>query len=408
MANTLKFGNGEWYGKKDTILAYNDENSNYKPLPFNFSRASSATVVNKDGLIETVGSGQPRIDYKDDSKGALLLEPSRSNILPYSNKFINTGWQYYRGTIIANATISPDGTLNASRYQEDSQTGSHLFRRQSLSITNLLPYTGSIFVKKGELSVVRLASNSTSRWDAGAEFNLENGTVTSGTGVIEDYGNGWYRCSISGNAVETTTVAGFEIYTSVGAGRDGQGLFMYGAMFEQGSYATSYIPTQGGVVTRLAETCSQTAPDGVIGQTELTVFYQGIVNVESGSDGHAIALSQSVNAAGTSRVLLYRNNSDNNMYVFIQNSTGQFDTPLSVGTPSSENDKYAIILKDSILKVYFNGQKVIDKTNGTFPLMQYLYLNEWSNQNAQKNRVKNVKLYNKVLSDSEAIALTQV
>ena len=40
MANTLKFGNGEWYGKKDTILAYNDENSNYKPLPFDFSRAS--------------------------------------------------------------------------------------------------------------------------------------------------------------------------------------------------------------------------------------------------------------------------------------------------------------------------------------------------------------------------------
>ncbi len=79
MANTLKFGNGEWYGKKDTILAYNDENSNYKPLPFNFSRASNATVINKDGLIEEVGSGQPRVDYKDDSKGALLLEPSRTN-----------------------------------------------------------------------------------------------------------------------------------------------------------------------------------------------------------------------------------------------------------------------------------------------------------------------------------------
>ena len=37
--NTLKFGNGEWYGKKDTILAYNDENSNFKPLPFRFDRA---------------------------------------------------------------------------------------------------------------------------------------------------------------------------------------------------------------------------------------------------------------------------------------------------------------------------------------------------------------------------------
>ena len=84
MANTLKFGNGEWYGKKDTILAYNDENSNYKPLPFDFSRASKATVINKDGLIETVGSGQPRIDYKDDSEGALLLEPQRTNLVTYS------------------------------------------------------------------------------------------------------------------------------------------------------------------------------------------------------------------------------------------------------------------------------------------------------------------------------------
>ena len=80
MANTLKFGNGEWYGKKDTILAYNDENNNYKPLPFDFSRGSSATVINKDGLIETVGSGEPRIDYKDNTKGALLLEPSRTNL----------------------------------------------------------------------------------------------------------------------------------------------------------------------------------------------------------------------------------------------------------------------------------------------------------------------------------------
>ena len=73
--------------KKDTILAYNDENYNYKPLPFNFERDSSATVVNKDGLIETVGSGEPRIDYKDDSKGALLLEPSRTNLISYVRRF---------------------------------------------------------------------------------------------------------------------------------------------------------------------------------------------------------------------------------------------------------------------------------------------------------------------------------
>ena len=51
MAQTLKFGNGTWATKKGSTLAYNDENGNYKPLPFNFTRATSATRVNKQGLI---------------------------------------------------------------------------------------------------------------------------------------------------------------------------------------------------------------------------------------------------------------------------------------------------------------------------------------------------------------------
>ena len=81
MANTFKFGNGEWAVGKETALAYNDENSNFKPLPFTFDRASTATVVNKQGLIETVGIDEPRIDFLNNTKGHLLLEPERRNIV---------------------------------------------------------------------------------------------------------------------------------------------------------------------------------------------------------------------------------------------------------------------------------------------------------------------------------------
>jgi hypothetical protein len=56
MAQTLKYGNGIWANKEGSSLAYNDENGNYKPLPFNFERSSSATRTNKEGLIETVGA----------------------------------------------------------------------------------------------------------------------------------------------------------------------------------------------------------------------------------------------------------------------------------------------------------------------------------------------------------------
>ncbi len=113
MANTLELGNGKWATGKDTVLAFNDENNNFKPLPFSFSRASSGTVVNKDGLIETVGSGEPRIDFKDNTKGALLLEPTRSNIVTYSSIF--SIWTQVNGASASDTTdvISPDGTLNA-------------------------------------------------------------------------------------------------------------------------------------------------------------------------------------------------------------------------------------------------------------------------------------------------------
>jgi hypothetical protein len=83
MAATLKLGDRKWATKEGSLLAYNDENNNYKPLPFDFTRASSATRVNKQGLIETVASGVPRIDFTD-ANGALKLEPQRTNLITQS------------------------------------------------------------------------------------------------------------------------------------------------------------------------------------------------------------------------------------------------------------------------------------------------------------------------------------
>ena len=99
MANTLKFGAGQWATKEGSTLAYNDENDNYKPLPFTFTRASNATVVNKAGLIETVGNGIPRIDFLGNTQGALKLEPQRTNLITYSSDFPNPYWTKSGATI---------------------------------------------------------------------------------------------------------------------------------------------------------------------------------------------------------------------------------------------------------------------------------------------------------------------
>ena len=267
--NTLKFGNGEWYGKKDTILAYNDENSNYKPLPFDFSRASSATVVNKDGLIETVGSGQPRIDYKDNSKGALLLEPQRSNYQPYSTVF--SSWGVVDVTVGLNYGLSPDGFNNSVLITEGTGSTQHRILKGSPASSGI--YTLSCFVKNK-------VGNRQAYIDMGAVtgfFNFDTETMFSaaGTTSVESWSNGWYRISITSNTNVTPIV------NYLGTGKNNSETFQgdgssaiefFAPQLEQGSYATSYIPTQGSAVTRVADSCINAGNDQVINSTEGVLY----------------------------------------------------------------------------------------------------------------------------------------
>ena len=47
---------------------------------FSFTRATSATRTNKDGLIEVVSAGDNRLDYSEEGCPVLLLEPSSTNL----------------------------------------------------------------------------------------------------------------------------------------------------------------------------------------------------------------------------------------------------------------------------------------------------------------------------------------
>ena len=82
---------------------------------FDFTRATSATRVNKDGLIESVASGVPKLDYPlldgvVQSCPALLLEPNRTNNAPYSEDFTGWGITSSGTTLTSNSAISPDGS----------------------------------------------------------------------------------------------------------------------------------------------------------------------------------------------------------------------------------------------------------------------------------------------------------
>lgn len=96
-------------------------------------------------------------------------------------------------------------------------------------------------------------------------FNLSNGTVAnvgsaweSGT-KIEDFGNGWFRCSCVVNPsaqfapiihmLESGDNQGVLTYTGNGTDR----IALWGGQVEIGSFLTSHIPTSGGTATRNAD-----------------------------------------------------------------------------------------------------------------------------------------------------------
>ena len=359
-------------------------------------------VINKDGLIETVGSGEPRIDYKDDSKGALLLEPTRSNLVTSSN--FQSGWSLLSGGSIAqNQSISPDGTQNAAIL-----SGNGVGPNAAYTFINITAqeYTYSMFAKKGSEYILRMKGFSGGA-NGNVEFNLNNGTIetpsdgTFSNEKIEDYGNGWYRCIVKVTATSSgSKTFGFNREAIV----SGNLFSVYGAQLEQGSYATSYIPTQGGAVTRNQDSCSQTVPSGVIGQTEGTLFIEvGKINNNSVTGGAKWFME--IRKDANNSFGFGSGGADASPPIrFVTQISGAYATEIEI--PNFSNSKIAISYNSTNFKIFQNGflRHTVNKNIGDYSEIEFL---EGASTDLRMI-MKNFKLYNTALTDQELINLTTI
>ena len=367
MANTLKFGNGEWYGKKDTILAYNDENYNYKPLPFSFDRASSATVVNKAGLIETVGSGEPRIDYKDDVNGSLLLEPQRSNY-----------WTDSEGSAI---------TLNSPLGEFGFYTLNNTLIDRTITYIGTITFT--FIVKKIDGTIPTITTSSGS----GDLAVLVSGGSTAGvSGVLTDIGNGFYKYEL------TTEASG----ASVARIRNHSGLDTYVSLiqYEEGSYATSYIPTQGSTVTRLADTCTNGGNDQVFNNNTSVWFIDFSRFIyDSSIATKSIVLEDS---SGAEQIRFHFDQPANT--VRFRDALNSFSTIGGyISTLANTRKKVALKIDGTTLSVFSDGVKIgSDYTRPTgFDISKMALYSGGTN-------VFDIKFYNTALTDNELQQLTTI
>ena len=540
MANTLKFGAGQWATKEGSTLAYNDENDNYKPLPFTFTRSSSATVVNKAGLIETVGNGIPRIDFLGNTQGALKLEPQRTNLITYSEDFprnywtksgasiqgdpstlgselvthgsftgsasgwaLGTGWAYSSNAINATSTssvcyqdiaamqsnitytvtyqisnysggniqwrfggtgtvdgatrnangtytesftnsssgdkrlflspsgftgtidnvsvkevqgfTSPDGTNNAYKLVEGTNNGGHTAYKLNASISSGINYTYSVFVKGTERVLQMVLSSSFSA--NFCNFDLSDGTIGSNNGLVDSnitsFSNGWYRCDIT--ALSNGTTAHLELilaesktssrYTTY-QGNGTSSIYIYGAQLEVGTYPTSYIPTQGSAVTRLADSCINSGNEQVINSTE-GVLYAEISALADDSSSRKIALND---GTGNNQITVSYGSGGSNIIQSIVYDGTSVVVDMSYSSINITNyNKIAIKYTSGNSSLWVNGVEV-DTDNAAFSGLSLsdLSFNNGGTNNPFYGNIKDVRIYNTALSDSELAALTQV
>ena len=279
-----------------------------------FSRASTATRVNSAGLIETVSSNVPRLDYLGSTCPKLLLEPQRTNLLTNSQDF-STGYFATDVTVTTNTTASPDGTTTADTITEGVQNNLHRVG-QNFSATSGTSYTASIFCKAGNGTRNLAILFGCGFGEQEVVFNVNNGTIvfsSGATGTITNYGNGWYRCTATATSDSTTnTCAQFQLRSGTVQYYTGNGtssLILWGAQVEAGAYPTSYIPTTTAAVTRSYDAGSKTGISSLIGQTEGTIFWEldvkiptatgleAIVNIDNGSFGNTMYIYHSSAAA---------------------------------------------------------------------------------------------------------------
>ena len=363
---------------------------------------TTATRVNKDGLIEGVAADVPRLDYPlidgvVQDCPALLLEPQRTNTVTYSEDFTNGSWIKVNATVSSNNSISPDGTLNGDLIQATSTNGLAV-------ITNFLTETQqtiSVFAKSGNYDKFKMGQASNEYY---AEFDLTNGSVLSvdsnlSEASINYYGNGWYRCSVRYASPSGLKTLGIVIEGS------GNNVNFFGAQSEFGSYPTSYIPTSGSTATRSADACNGSGTSADFNSAEGVLFTELATLDKDDTSSRRISISDGT----TNNVIrLTFDVASNRLYVVVYKLGTIWATYTTLSNSEGFN-KVALKYKPSDFNFYVNGVKVQQQSSGaTFDAgtMSEVAFDNGGGGNLFVGKCKQIMTFKTALNDSELETLT--
>jgi len=350
-----------------------------------FDRNSSSTRVNAQGLVETVASDIPRIDYSN-GVGAVLVEPFVTNQIRYSEDFSNSLWLKTAVTLTSSTGINPRGE-SATIYAIQGVAAQGGLEATMGGTAAGQGVGASIWArKKGGVGtadvLIGYADASSITYDTvsvGADWQRITYTSTGYTGAQRFF----VKPEGTSNTVE---IWGAQMEKSLTAGQNG--------------FITSYIPTTSTVGTRSAD----------------EYLNGGDVSLINSQSGVLFVERQCLRTSTNEWILLTATGDDEAISVGIYgNSNGGNSTRVKTSTSTvykgfggskTDMDKLAVKWDGTSIKTFRNGALFQTGTlSGGFTANQLTELHLSTGQGFN-GRLKQLIVFKEALSDAEIIALT--
>ena len=298
-----------------------------------------ATATGADGLTYTLNGNvsiEQNIPSPWDASGPLgyLSEQAGTNLITYSEDFSNAAWAKTSITVSANSAVGPDGKKTVSTFTETTGTNIHGIGTSQVSVTSSSDYTMTFAVKKKSDRWFQLSFQSGEfGTNAYANFDFDTGswgTVGSATTAHRPIalGGGWYEVSITAPATATAATArGYLFFTNNAdgarapsyTGATDSDVYVAYSQVEASSFPTTYIPTTSSSATRNADVLTYSAvgnapygrtqhleytPGQISTNTQVLSIHDGDSNepvyIETGSDG---SITGVVSSDGTNKAV---------------------------------------------------------------------------------------------------------
>ncbi len=322
---------GRYRGAADTSL-------------LSFNRTSAASYFDVNSILKTSPANFPRLNFETSlqSLRGLLIEQIGKNLMPVSIEFA-TNWFKDANTIVTGGFASaPDNSPTATRIQMTADVAT--FLNSPLYVGTIgTSYVASIFAKAtstNQYLTLKLV---------GSDASVRRWPLT----------NKWQRYSLSGKQVDQAGV-------SITVDNDGNGgvpepadVLVWGAQLEEGTVATSFIPTFGAAAGRSAD-IALVSQNGWLEENKGTLVIEWDVPQVKSGDNYVLGLSAPIpgNGAIPNGVYLFKSTSTNKTSIEVydngirtQNLIGQQSAWLS-----ESRHKVAISYTESEIRFFENGQ----------------------------------------------------